>query len=405
MIIRKAYKFKLKTKGESEQKLAQIAGCCRFVWNKALGLNLERLRNRQPILWYQEMAFWLVLWKQSEEMFFLKEAPSQALQQTLKSLDRAFKDGFEKKQPLKRLPRFKKKGQNNGFRYPQGFKVDEQNSRVYLPKIGWLRYRNSQKIKGQIKNISVSEQNGAWFVSIQSEQEVKTPQHPSKSIIGIDMGVAKFATLSDGQIYLPANSYRKKQKRLAVLQRQMSRKTKFSQNWKKAKKRVQKVHSKIAKIRQDQLHKTSTTISKNHAIIAIEDLKIKNMSKSAKGSIKKPGRKIRAKSGLNKSILDQGWFEFRRQLEYKQLWRGGQVLPVPAQNTSRRCASCGHTEAANRETQALFECQSCGHTTNADINAARNILAAGHAVIACGEPVLQDRSMKQAPPEAVLALA
>jgi len=129
------------------------------------------------------------------------------------------------------------------------------------------------------------------------------------------------------------------------------------------------------------------------------------MSKSAKGSIETPGRNVRAKSGLNLSILDQGWFEFRRQLEYKQRWRGGQVVPVPARNTSRRCAQCGYTDKSNRTTQSAFECLSCAHRANADINAALNTLAAGHAVLACGESALQGRSMKQAPTEAILALA
>jgi len=230
MMIRKAYRFKLKTSAESERKLAQIAGCCRFVWNKALRVSLDRLRNKHPILWYQEMAFWLVLWKQSEEMAFLKNAPSQALQQTLKSLDRAFRDGFDRKQVGKRIPKFKKKGHGTGFRYPQGFKVDEANSRVFLPKIGWLGYWNSRTISGQVKNISISEQCGAWFVSIQTEQEVETPIHPSTNMIGLDLGIAKFVALSDGQIYEPVNSYRKKENRLAFLQRQMSRKKKFSQN-------------------------------------------------------------------------------------------------------------------------------------------------------------------------------
>ncbi len=129
------------------------------------------------------------------------------------------------------------------------------------------------------------------------------------------------------------------------------------------------------------------------------------MSHSATGSIANPGRNIRAKAGLNLSILDQGWFEFRRQLEYKQLWRGGQVVPVLARNTSRKCTVCSHIEEENRKTQAVFECQGCGHKANADINAAQNILAAGHAVLACGEWVQQDPSMKQAPTEAILALA
>ena len=157
----------------------------------------------------------------------------------------------------------------------------------------------------------------------------------------------------------------------------MSRKTKFSNNWKKAKARVQKIHTRIANARRDFLHKTTTTISKNHAIVCIEDLQVRNMSKSAAGGSDSPGRNVKAKSGLNKSILDQGWFEFRRQLEYKQVWLGGEVLAVPARNTSRTCPACGHVSADNRQTQALFACVECGYENNADLVGAINILSRG----------------------------
>ncbi|HAH5580879.1 TPA: IS200/IS605 family element transposase accessory protein TnpB, partial [Escherichia coli] len=147
---------------------------------------------------------------------------------------------------------------------------------------------------------------------------------------------------------------------------------------------IQRLHSCIANIRRDYLHKVTTTVSKNHAMIVIEDLKVSNMSKSAAGTVSQPGRNVRAKSGLNRSILDQGWYEMRRQLAYKQLWRGGQVLAVPPAYTSQRCACCGHTAKENRLSQSKFRCQVCGYTANADVNGARNILAAGHAVLACG---------------------
>jgi putative transposase len=180
----------------------------------------------------------------------------------------------------------------------------------------------------------------------------------------------------------------------------MSRKTKFSSNWKKAKAKVTKLHQKIGNIRRDYLHKTTTTISQNHAMVCIEDLQVRNMSKSAAGSAEAPGRNVKAKSGLNKSILDQGWFEFRRQLEYKQAWRGGQVVAVNPRNTSRTCPCCGHVSAENRPTQARFACVACGFEENADLVGAINILAAGHAVLACGGSVQSGRPAKQEPVEA-----
>ncbi|RCY75658.1 RNA-guided endonuclease InsQ/TnpB family protein, partial [Escherichia coli] len=148
-----------------------------------------------------------------------------------------------------------------------------------------------------------------WYVSIQTESEVSTPVHPSASMVGLDAGVAKFATLSDGTVFESVNSFQKNQKKLARLQRQLSRKVKFSNNWQKQKRIIQRLHSRIANIRRDYLHKVTTTISKNHAMIVIEDLKVSNMSKSAAGTVSQPGRNVRAKSGLNRSILDQGWYE------------------------------------------------------------------------------------------------
>ena len=150
----------------------------------------------------------------------------------------------------------------------------------------------------------------------------------------------------------PLNSFKRHQQRLAKYQRRMSRKVKFSNNWKKAKIKVRKVHTKIANARKDFLHKTTTTISKNHALVCIEDLQVSNMSKSAAGTIENPGKRVRQKSRLNRSILDQGWGLFRSQLEYKLEWNGGMLLAVPPHNTSRTCPSCGHISQENRKTEA-----------------------------------------------------
>lgn len=342
---------------------------------------------------YNKLAGLLVEWKKNEESSFLGEAPAQSLQQTLKNLDKALREAFDKKNP-KRFPRFKKKGLGDSFRYPQGFKIDEKNSRVFLPKIGWVCYRNSRKIDGLPKNITVSENGGAWFVSIQTEIEVKSPKHPSFSIVGLDVGVAKFATLSTGEIFEPVNSFKTHQKKLAKQQRRLAKKEKFSNNWKKQKRKIQKLHSKIVNIRRDYLHKTTSTLCKNHACIVLEDLNIVGMSKSAKGTAENHGKNVKAKSGLNKSIFDQGWFEFRRQLEYKQAWNGGEVITINPKNTSRTCAACGHTAKENRQTQSGFVCVECGHESNADLNAAQNILAAGHAVLACGETLRPYANMR-----------
>lgn len=394
-----AYKYELKPNGEQQRNMRRFAGSCRFVFNKALAMQKALYEQGEKKLGYAGLCKALTTWRNAEDTGWLADAPVHPLQQTLKDLERAYTNFFAKRADF---PRFKKKGMGDSFRYPDAkqFKIDAGNSRVFLPKLGWIRYRNSRELLGKAKNITVSSNSGKWFVSIQTEREMAEPVHPSTTIIGIDVGITRFATLSDGSFIEPLNTFRKHEQRLARYQRAMSRKTKFSNNWKKAKAKVQKLHTRIANVRRDFLHKCSTTISQNHAIVCIEDLQVRNMSTSAAGSSEAPGKNVRAKSGLNKSILDQGWFEFRRQLAYKQAWRGGDVLAVPPRNTSRTCPCCGHVSAENRQTQAKFACVECGYENNADLVGAINVLAAGHAVLACGGRAQSGRPAKQEPAEA-----
>lgn len=394
-----AYQFELQPNGEQQRNMRRFAGSCRFVYNKALALQQERRKAGEKRLGYAALCKALTEWKAQPQTLWLSETPSQALQQALKNLERAYKNFFEKRADF---PRFKKKGVSDSFRYPQGVKLDQGNNRVFLPKLGWLRYRNSRGVLGEVKNATVSQSCGKWFVSIQTEREVDQPL-PQGEAVGIDMGIARFATLSNGSHFDPLNSFKKHQQRLARYQRAMSRKVKFSNNCKKAKAKVQRIHTRIANTRKDFLHKASCQISQNHAMIAIEDLQIRNMSKSAKGNSEQHGKMVKQKSGLNRSILDQGWFEFRRQLEYKSAWNGGFVVAVPPQYTSQTCPCCGHVSKDNRQTQARFECVECGFEENADLVGAINILARGHRVLACGESVQFGRSVKQEPAEATQA--
>ena len=375
-----AYKFQIMPSGEQQHDMRRIAGSCRYVWNKALALQISNHAAGEKFTNHFAMCKWLPVWKKEPETLWLKETPSQLYQVVLKDLARAYKNFFEKRADF---PTFKKKSMSNRFCFPQGCEVDASNSRIRLPKLGWIRYRKSRNIEGIIKNITLSCVAGKWYASIQTEREVDEPVHPSTSIVGLDAGVTLFATLSDGSVFAPVNAFRKNAEKLANYQRGLSRKTKFSNNWKKQKHKITRLHQRIAYTRNDFLHKTSNTISKNHAMVVIEDLKVANMSKSASGTIEAPGRSVKAKSGLNKSILDQGWGEFRRQLEYKQAWFGGSVLAIHPRNTSRTCPACDHVSAENRKTQAKFLCVECGYAENADLNAAINILRAGHARLAC----------------------
>jgi len=372
-----AFKFELMPTGEQQRDIRGFCGSCRFVFNKGLALQKARHASGDKKLGYAGLCKLLVAWKAIPQTGWLSDTPSQALQQTLKDLERAYSNFFAKRAEF---PRFKKKGMGDSFRYPQGMKLDQANSRLFLPKLGWLRYRNSRQVLGTVKNVTVSLSAGRWFASIQTEREVEVPVHASPLAVGIDLGIVRFATLWDGAretVLQPLNSFKRHQQRLAKAQRKMSHKTKFSSNWKWAKTRVQRIQRQIANTRNDYLHKASHSISKSHALLCVEDLQVSNMSRSAKGDAAQPGKNVRAKSGLNRSILDQGWGEFRRQLDYKSAWAGGWLVAVAPQNTSRQCPICGHVHADNRQTQSLFLCTACGHSENADRVAAKNIRERG----------------------------
>ena len=247
-------------------------------------------------------------WKQ--ETPWLAEAPCHALQQAILDLERAYANFFQKRA---KFPKFHKKDLRDSFREsdPKCIKLDQVNRRIQLPKIGWVRYRNSREVLGEIRSVTVSLSAGKWLVSISTLREVEPRLHPSRSSVGLDWGVARFYTLSDGEYQEQLQPLRRFLPKLAKLQRRLARRKKFSRNWKKAKAKITKLHSKIAHIRKDVVHKSSNDISKNHAVVFIEDLQVKNRSASAKGRKAKPGKQVRQKSGLNRSILDASPFELR----------------------------------------------------------------------------------------------
>ncbi len=397
-----SFQYELRPNGQQVRLMRRFAGACRFVYNKALALQQELHADGEKRLTYAQLCQTLTAWKKQPELLWLNDAPSQPLQQALKNLEHAYTNFFEKRAAF---PRFKKKGQSESFRYPQGVQLDQANGRIFLPKLGWIRLRMSRPVLGTLKNATVSQCAGKWYVSIQTEREVEVPVPQASSAIGIDVGIARFATFSDGNFLAPLNSFKRHQKRLARYQRRMARKTKFSSNWKKEKAKVQKIHTRIAHCRQDFLHKATAAISQNHALVCIEDLQVGNMSKSAKG------KNVKAKTGLNRSIMDQGWYEFRRQLTYKLEWAGGMLVAVPPHNTSQTCPCCGHISPDNRRTQAEFLCVQCGYQNHADVVGAMNVLERGLRLLACGEDVRRAKvarpkraaSMKQEPAEVTRA--
>ena len=395
MLIRKAFKFRLDPDVEQASQLAKGSGCSRFVWNKALALQKEKLQNQEKVYTYNDLAGFLTKWKKEEAYSFLKSAHSQPLQQTLKDLDRALKDGFSKS---KGMPKFKKKNVScDSMKFPQGFRFKGRH--LFIPKIGFVKTYQGRPVEGTMKNLTLRKEAGLWYAAVQVEQEIEVKTHKKlNSTVGIDVGVKRFATLSNGKVIEPISVYRRFEDKLAKSSRRFARKEKGSRNKDKERRKIQDLHEKIRRIRHDFLHKATDWIAKTHGTVVLEDLQISNMSRSAKGSVEEPGRCVKQKAGLNKSILDQGWFEFKRQLQYKLDWRGGVLHIVPPQYTSQSCSKCGHVSPDNRKSQAEFVCTSCHFQANADENAARNIesKALGRRVVACGSN-LSERSSKQEP--------
>lgn len=376
----KGYVFRLKADADQAARFRRWAGCNRFVWNEALALQRRAHGEGQEPIFYVEMSSFLTHWKK-DPFPWLYDAPADTLQQTLRDLDVAWRRCA---QGLALPPRFKKRGRcRDSFRFPAGFRFE--NRRVFLPKLGWIGFHKSRELRGTPRNVTVYERAGRWYMAVCCKLEAPAPVHPRASVVGVDMGVTRFATLSDGTVLPPVHSTRKHEQRLARAQRKLARTTKGSNRRRKARLRVARIQERIANVRRDHLHKASTELSKNHAVIVLEDLCVRDMSASAKGSVETPGRNVAAKAGLNKAILDQGWGTFRLLLDYKQRERGGSVVLVDPAYTSQTCSCCGVVDKGSRASQSMFLCRSCGFVIHADLNAAVNILrAGGHPVAARG---------------------
>lgn len=393
--INLAYKFKLNPSFEQSEVFSSWAGTCRFLYNLCLE---HRILSWQQ---YRISARWadqdkeLKNLKKCEGFEWIKDSPAQILQQSLKDLDKAFKSfwrsGFG-------FPRYKKKGFGDSFRFPDAKqfsvrRVTKRKAFVKLPKIGEVAFRISQEIEGKIKNATVKKEADGWYISFCCEKEIIIPNN-NLPTIGIDRGISETLALSCNEdkfknieLNLP-NKCKELRERIKVLQKKLRLKKKFSQNWKKLQHKIRKLHSKIARIRHDFLHKASSYIAKNHSYISLEDLKIKNMSKSAKGTLEKKGKNVKAKSGLNREILFQGWGIFANQLKYKSEWNGGHLELVNPKHTSTRCSVCLYNDKKSRK-KKHFECLNCGHTEDADKNASKNIDRVGRTQRDCGGVVIR----------------
>lgn len=372
MLLRKARVYRLYPTHEQAATLGQWVGAVRATYNVAL--------DQRRVFWKPGRTFNFA--SQCREVTALRAAfdwvrdvPVHALQQAIKDLDRAYQNWWAGRAEA---PSPRKRGKNDAMRFPDPAtfafrRLSKRLGEVKLPKLGWVRLRWDRAIPGTVKNITVGRRAGVWTVAAQYEVEVVDPAPSTLPAVGIDRGVEVFAALSDGTTVAAVNHGKKALRSLARAQRRLSRKKKGSNNRRKQVRRVARLHKRVGNCRKDFLHKASTDIAKNHGAVVLEKLEIRNMVRSAAGTVEAPGRNVRAKAGLNRAILDQGWGMFRIFLAYKLAERGGRLIEVPAQNTSRTCSACGVIDACSRRSRARFECVACGHVANADINAAINI--------------------------------
>lgn len=397
MIERRAVIVRLEPILEQMRLLGRFLGCRRYVWNRALAIQLQRLNDGLTLLTYCQLAKLLTEWRNDEETGWLADAPVHTQQATLKDLDLAFQRW---RKGTSRRPRFKKRGTGESIRYPDqkqikfDFTTHDADGRsllprIFLPKLGWVKFRQSQDIPGKVCNVTVSYKAGHYYAAIQVEIEISPQVIPrtDENTVGGDIGICHFLVLSDGtEIDKPVHIDRIEM-RLAEAQRKLSRMTRGSKNHTKQKKRIQRLHRKVSCARRDFLHKASAKVSKNHVYVQLEDAKVSRMLQTSRSEQPEGQLFSPPDEWFHRRLLDIGWAMFLFYLDYKLRARGGQLILVNPAYTSQECSECGSIAKANRPTQALFHCQSCHHEEHADHNAAKVIKKReGPSRFAHGEP-------------------
>ena len=371
METKRAYKFRFYPTPEQELNLAKTFGCARFAYNYMLRQRTDAWFQRQEKVGYHETSAMLTALKKQPEFSWLNEVSSVPVQQSLRHLQTAFGNFFARRT---KYPTFKKKDGAQSAEYTtSAFKWDGKELKI--AKVGALNIRFSRTIPKAaiVTTVTVSKDTaGRYFVSMLCTDQVQ-PKAPVAAKVGIDLGLTHFAILSTGKKISAPKTFRKNENKLAKLQRSLAKKQKGSANRKKAKLKVARLHAKIADTRKDFLHKLSTRLVNENQVIAIETLAVSNMQKN---------------HCLAKSISDASWSEFVRQLEYKSLWYGRELVGIDRwYPSSKRCSDCGHIVKAMPLNVREWTCPECGSIHDRDINAARNVLAAGLAVSALGENV------------------
>ena len=369
---KRAYQYRIYPTAEQKKILAQTFGCARFVYNWALRLRTDAYYQEQKRVSYDETSAMLTHLKKQPAYAWLNDVSCVPPQQALRHLDRAFRNFFEGRA---QYPVFKSKKGNQAAEYTtSAFKWD--GKQLTLAKMDSpLHVVWSRPLPDGCKPTTVTvtrDTAGRYFVSILVEEDIK-PLPVGNKQVGLDLGLKSMVILSTGEHVGNPRFLRKDEKKLAKAQRRLAKKKKGSKNRVKAKRKVARIHAKIGDRRRDYQHKLSTRIIRENQVICVESLTVKNMVQN---------------HCLAKSISDVGWGEFVRQLEYKAQWYGRTLVKIDKwYPSSKRCFDCGHVLETLPLDMRVWTCPECHVTHDRDHNAAKNVLAAGLAVSACGEAV------------------
>jgi putative transposase len=344
------HKIRLDSTFKQEAYFRKACGTARFAWNWGLSKweeNYKAGKKTNALELKKEFN------KRKElEFSWVYEVTKYACQQPFIHLQRAFQGFFDKRA---KYPRYKKKGIHDSF-YIGGDQLKVLGKKVKIPNLGWVRLREFLRFEGKINGATISRSADYWDISISVETHQKPPLCESQASVGVDLGIRTLATLSDGKTFPNHQPLKKQLRRLKRHQRQLSKKEKGSKNRAKAKKRLAKLHYKIANSRRDALHKLTTTLTKSYRHIVIEDLDISQMIK---------------RKQLSRSIMDCGWYEFRRQLIYKAELKGNKIFIADKwYASSKRCSSCGHCKKELSLSERVYHCPNCPLEIDRDLNAA-----------------------------------